>query len=95
MHHKLKLEPVTKKSKQYLKVVDYKLVMVPESMSCKFENLFNGDKQLGDTMNKLMNDNSKEFFKEVGVGYVDSFALVFKDMAAKIFGRVPTNEIFI
>lgn len=95
MHHKIKLERVTKKGKQHLKVTDYKLELVPEKAEYRFENLFNGDKQLGDAMNKILNDNEKEIFKDVGSGYGDSFALLFKDMANKIFARVPTNEIFI
>lgn len=64
-------------------------------MTFKFDNLFNGDKKLGDEINKVLNENWESLFNDVKAGYDESFALIFKDLANRVFNRVPFNEIFI
>jgi Haemolymph juvenile hormone binding protein (JHBP) len=41
----------------YINITDYKIKFKPKRVVFSFENLFNGDKNLGRTMNKFMNDN--------------------------------------
>jgi Haemolymph juvenile hormone binding protein (JHBP) len=42
---------------KYLNVTQYIIKFKPKKVTFRFDNLFNGDKLLGDTMNKFMNDN--------------------------------------
>lgn len=69
--------------------------MYPEKVTYNFENLFNGDKALGDAMNKVLNDNNMVIFEDVKQGYEASFDIIFKDLVNKIFARIPLNEIFV
>lgn len=83
-----------RKGEEHIKVVDYKVIMEAENVHYQFDNLFDGDKQLGDTLNNVLNDNSQEIFNDVREGYAQTYATVFKDFANKIFNRVPLKEIF-
>lgn len=88
-------EPFEKKGKTYMRLVDYKVSIVPEKMTFRFDNLFNGDKRLGDEINKVLNENWDSIFNDVKAGYDESFGLIFKDLANRVFTRVPFNEIFL
>lgn len=78
-----------------MRIVDYKVSIVPKKMTFKFDNLFNGDQRLGDEINKVLNENWESLYNDVKPGYDESFALVFKDLANRVFNRVPFNEIFV
>lgn len=78
-----------------MKIVDYKVSIVPEKMTFKFDNLFNGDQRLGDEINKVLNENWETLFNDVKPSYDESFALIFKDLTNRVFNRVPFNEIFV
>lgn len=42
---------------KYLNITSYIIKFKPKAVTFRFDNLFNGDKLLGNTMNKFMNDN--------------------------------------
>lgn len=88
-------EPYEKKGKKYMKIVDYKVSIVPERMVFKFDNLFNGNQRLGDEINRVVNENWDAVFNDVKANYDESFGLIFKDLANRVFGRVPFDEIFL
>ncbi|XP_060533011.1 protein takeout-like [Cylas formicarius] len=93
--HTLTLETFEKKGKSYLRVKDFKVVMRPEKVIYKFDNLFDGQKDLGDNVNKVINDNSAEVFEDVRSGYEKSFALIFLDLANRVLPKVPQEDIFL
>uniref|UniRef100_A0A1A9ZDH2 Uncharacterized protein n=1 Tax=Glossina pallidipes TaxID=7398 RepID=A0A1A9ZDH2_GLOPL len=62
----------------YMKVTNFRVLIEPKSMIYKFDNLFNGDKALGDNMNKFLNENWKEIFNENYYYQVDVHKLKFK-----------------
>lgn len=95
LNHTLTCEPYEKKGKQYLRIKDYKVTILPEKMTFNFENLFNGDKRLGDEINKVINENWEAIFNDVRSSYEESFGLIFKDLGNRVFSRVPYNELFI
>lgn len=64
-------------------------------MKFNFENLFNGDKRLGDEINKVLNENWDSIYNDVRSSYDESFGLIFKDIANRIFNRVPFNDLFL
>lgn len=95
LNHTIIGEPFEKKGKKYIKIVDYIVSIVPEKMTFKFDNLFNGDQRLGDEINKVLNENWDAIFNDVKPSYDQTFGLIFKDLANRVFTRVPFNEIFL
>lgn len=93
--HKIKFQEMTKRGQKYLEVVDYNIKLNPEKSIFNFENLFNGEKQLGEAMNRVLNQYDKEIFQDVGAGYGQSFALIGKQIANNFFTKIPKNKIFI
>ncbi|KPJ13402.1 Protein takeout [Papilio machaon] len=92
--HDLIGEPVIKDGETYMHIKDYKVKFIPERVILHFSNLFNGDKALGDNMNKFLNQNSDLVFNELKESYEKSLSSVFQDVTNKIFDKVPMNKIF-
>ncbi|KAK6620716.1 hypothetical protein RUM43_011011 [Polyplax serrata] len=63
-------------------------------LSMKFENLFNGDKQLGDNMNVFLNENWDEILAELKPAIQDVFGAAFAQISNRIFTKVPYGDIF-
>ncbi|XP_075236431.1 protein takeout-like [Lycorma delicatula] len=61
--------------------------------SCRvhLDNLFNGNKVLGHTVNTFINKNSLEIIDELKDNIGESLALVFKKIMNDSFGRIPTK----
>ncbi|CAG9767765.1 unnamed protein product [Ceutorhynchus assimilis] len=94
--HKMNFEYIEKKGKTYMKALDFKVTMNPEKVLFKFDNLFDGqNKELGTTVNKVLNDNSLEVFNDVRNGYEISFGEIFKDLCNRVFHKVPVKDIFL
>ncbi|XP_059622686.1 protein takeout-like [Phlebotomus argentipes] len=93
--HELIGEPIKKKGEVYIRFKEYNIKLLPKRVYLNFENLFNGDKVLGENMNRFMNENWELIFNELKGGYEDTFSYVFKDVTNKIFTKVPMNKIFL
>lgn len=59
-----------------------------------FENLFDGNRALGDNMNLFLNENWKEIFEELRVAIEASFADIFKGLVNRLFTTLPYNQMF-
>ncbi|KAL1502074.1 hypothetical protein ABEB36_007273 [Hypothenemus hampei] len=95
INHFLSFDYVERKGKTYMKSVDFRVTMDPEKVIFKFDNLFGGDKDLGDNINKVLNDNNLEVFTDVRSGYEKSFGTIFNDLANRILLKVPLKDIFL
>jgi len=87
-------EIFNKKGKDY---ADFKLFdadIRPKRVTFDFKNLFDGNKELGDGMNNVLNENWKEVFNDVKSGYKDAIGAIFIDIGNRIFKKVPLEEIF-
>ncbi|XP_058831481.1 protein takeout [Topomyia yanbarensis] len=94
--HELIGESIKKNGETYMRIKKYNVKFDdPELMTVFFENLFNGDKLLGSTMNKVLNDNWKLMFSELRGAYEDTFGYIFRDITNKLFLKVPMNRIFL
>lgn len=94
--HELIGEYITKDDGEiYINITDYKISFKPKKVLFKFENLFNGDKTLGDTMNRFMNQNWKAVFDGLVPEYEKFFGEKFKSIANNVFGNIPMKEIFL
>ncbi|RZC41113.1 JHBP domain containing protein [Asbolus verrucosus] len=87
-------EEVAKNGKTYFKFVSSNLNMDPGLMVFNFENLFNGDKQLGDNINKVINDNWREIYEDVKEEYTELINRILLGLLENFFNKVSIEEAF-
>lgn len=80
---------------------DYLFLKKITSSSCdishayiNLENLFNGKKLLGDGMNKFLNENWQELWKELQPAFIETFGNVGLDVANAVFQRNAFKKLF-
>ncbi|PSN37328.1 hypothetical protein C0J52_20878, partial [Blattella germanica] len=62
-----------------------------DGMSIHLENLFNGNKVLGRTLNNFLNKNAQEVVSELKEPLGDSFAVFFKELMNKALMYIPLD----
>lgn len=85
---------VKRGAETYLNVTDFGFVLDTKKLHLHFENLFNGNKELGNTMNTFLNQNSDEVLKELKPAISDGFGAVFKEISNRVFSKLPLDKIF-
>lgn len=96
LKHVLKFKEEERNGKMYFTVESYRLyINITGYMKFKFENLFNGDKKLSDTLHKVANDNWKEISQDIKEGLEDACSIVATEFAKKVFYNVPVFDIFL
>ncbi|XP_017469410.1 PREDICTED: protein takeout-like [Rhagoletis zephyria] len=80
--------------KTYLNIKDLRVECKPKRLAMHFENLFNGDKALGENLNSFLNENWKEIYNEMKRPWYDAIGKQMKEGATKIFNTTPYDEIF-
>ena len=88
------LEEEEKKGKKHYKIAKQKLTIEPKLIEFKLDNLFDGDKALGDNINKVMNDNWSELFADVRPSYEDAFGKIFASIFGNLLAKVPVSDLF-
>ncbi|RZB40293.1 JHBP domain containing protein, partial [Asbolus verrucosus] len=81
-------------AKQFYRVADKKLVWSLENLQAEFENLFDGDKVLGNRINKVINDNWDILFDAGKGSYETVFVKYFAAMFDNVLARASINELF-
>ncbi|KAL3270740.1 hypothetical protein HHI36_021265 [Cryptolaemus montrouzieri] len=89
------IETYKKKDQSYIRGTQGKMVVRIQRATYKFDNLFNGDKILGDNINNVLNENWREVYEEVAPGYGDVYSAAFMNIMNKIFSKVPLPELFL
>lgn len=89
-----KWEENVKQSKNYLKFEKPNLVLNPGLVEFNLENLFDGDKALGDNINKVLNENWSEVYNDVKSGYETAFALILQEILNDFFSTVSMEDAF-
>jgi hypothetical protein len=87
-------EEETKEGKTFINFVSSKIDVDPELASFKFENLFDGDKQLEEHFNRVINDNWKGIFDEIKDDYVDVVNRILVQLLNNFFSKVSLEEAF-
>lgn len=59
----------------------------------RLDNLFNGNKALGDTMNQFLNDNWKEIYDELKPGVLDALGQVVVNLVNNVFAKMPYDDL--
>ncbi|KAK9686882.1 hemolymph juvenile hormone binding protein (JHBP) [Popillia japonica] len=83
---------IVKDDETYLNVKDFFIDFNIGHASVRLENLFNGDKELGEAMNLFLNDNWKSVANEIKPVLEDTIANIFKKFANKIFHKYPLTK---
>lgn len=88
------LDKFQQQNKNYLRPTNLQIkVNTIERVYFNFENLYNGNKQLAEATNKVLNDNWEEIFNDVKNGYENLLSRVVENMAQNVFSRVPIPDL--
>ncbi|XP_013110452.1 protein takeout [Stomoxys calcitrans] len=88
------MKPVEKNGKKYASLEHVKLEIKPELVQFHFENLFRGDKNLGDNMNKFLNENWNDIFQEIKPRFAKALSLEVKALLNTFYSKYPYEEYF-
>ncbi|XP_061390854.1 protein takeout-like [Musca vetustissima] len=88
-------KPVVKNGKTYGTLEHVKMELYPGETHFHFDNLFNGDKALGDNMNGFINTNSKEITNELIPSFTKSLSLLVKQMINAFYEKHPYCDHFL
>ncbi|KAK9503384.1 hypothetical protein O3M35_009945 [Rhynocoris fuscipes] len=88
-----KIKTIEKNGKQYYEISMLDLDFQTDKVQFQFDNLFNGDKTLGNQVNVFINENWKDVINELKPAIIQAFTTAFKSMGNNLFSRVPANEI--
>uniref|UniRef100_A0A1A9UNH9 Uncharacterized protein n=1 Tax=Glossina austeni TaxID=7395 RepID=A0A1A9UNH9_GLOAU len=78
----------------YMKLKNFRFHVDPQSFIFQFDNLFNGDKALGDNMNKFLNENWKEIFNELRASIEKEFGAVVEKVIGQVYTKYPYAKYF-
>lgn len=94
---KIKLlgHPETKDGEEYFHLTKVKLDFDITRLRVNFENLFNGDKALGDNMNLFINENWKEIFAEINQSIAEAISEVLLIAIQGPFSAIPYRKLFL
>ncbi|KAK9506969.1 hypothetical protein O3M35_008808 [Rhynocoris fuscipes] len=88
----LKLKEFEKGGHHFLEVTDFSFNMETDRMHVQFDNLFNGDKALGESTNAFLNQNWKEILNELKPSISKAFGSGYKEISNRIFSKIPIEE---
>lgn len=85
---------MTVKGREVVKIEKIDAKHFTQKLKLNFENLFNGDKALGDNMNVILNDSWEELNKQLGPPLIQSIALYVQANLNRFLSQIPYSEIF-
>jgi len=93
---RIKFIPKTteREGKRFIHTDKFKLNFDTTRLHLYFENLFGGDKLLGDNMNRFLNDNWEDILRELKPAVVDAFTTIVTSVINGIFSKVSYDDIF-
>lgn len=89
----LKLREVEKNGKHFYEITSFEFDFDADGVHIQFDNLFNGDKALGDNMNVFLNENWKEILQELKPAISGAFGAAFKEVGNRVFSKIPIEQI--
>lgn len=92
---KYKPTVMQKNGKNYIKTDTFKLDFDTTQLHIRLENLFNGDKALGDNMNLFLNENWRDILNELKPAITFAVEEVLKSIINRIFTKVSYDDIFL
>ncbi|KAK9504720.1 hypothetical protein O3M35_010987 [Rhynocoris fuscipes] len=89
----LKLKTNEVGGKKYYQFSEFDFSFTTSKVHYQFDNLFNGDKALGETTNKFLNENWSQVINELKPAIFKAFSVAFKSIGDSVFSKVPADEI--
>ncbi|CAA9997737.1 unnamed protein product [Nesidiocoris tenuis] len=86
-------EKIQKNGMTYFNVKDFLVDFSIGHATIHLTNLFDGDQQLGDSMNEFLNDNWKSLAEEIKPVLEKTIGDMFKKFSNKIYHKYPLNEL--
>ncbi|XP_071455302.1 protein takeout-like [Hetaerina americana] len=86
--------PVKRGGKTYLEIDEYKVRMIPNGASIYLGNLFNGEKVLGETTNRFLNENSRDVILELAPDLNEALSRLHQGLAQRIMNLLPLEDLF-
>lgn len=87
-------EFVTKKGKEYIKWSNTHLDLSVKSMSIYFDDLFHNNKELTETTNAVINENSEEILKELKPLVEETISTITFSIVKEVFDKFSVDELF-
>ncbi|XP_075221719.1 protein takeout-like isoform X2 [Lycorma delicatula] len=79
---------------EYVVITHNEMPFEVGDMKIKLQNLFNGDRLLGDNMNRFLNENWQEIMKELGPAMAEALGEIFRRTLTSMAEVVPFKNIF-
>ncbi|XP_014290335.1 protein takeout [Halyomorpha halys] len=89
----LKFSEVEKGGKNYFHVDSFETDITPTRSIFNFQNLFNGDKALGDNMNLFLNENHEEIVRELKPAISKGMSAGFIHLSNQVLSRINAKDI--
>ncbi|KAL3270456.1 hypothetical protein HHI36_021003 [Cryptolaemus montrouzieri] len=83
-----------KRGKRFMQVIKDDIKIEPKGVNFNFDNLFGGDKILGDQVNKFLNENWREIMEELTPSVNEVIRALIRRITGYILQKVPIEEIF-
>ncbi|XP_060835524.1 protein takeout-like [Rhopalosiphum padi] len=90
----LQMTQTLKNGSIFLGVQDLSWKFTTSRIHIWFDNLFNGNKALGNHMNIFLNENWQELFDEMQSAFEQALSSAFIGIIQKFFNQVPLKQIF-
>ena len=84
----------TQDGEEYAVLKDYDMILHPEYVEFEFKNLFGGNKELGDAVNKLLNYNWKIVMRQLGRPAVRYLGRELNKVVTALCDKIPLKQIF-
>ncbi|KAK9888499.1 hypothetical protein WA026_000749 [Henosepilachna vigintioctopunctata] len=86
-------QKIKKDGEIYFNIKDFHVDFNIGHASIQLDNLFNGDKELGEAMNLFLNENWKNVANEIKPVLEDTIASIFKKFSNKIYHKYPLSVL--
>ncbi|KAL7042738.1 hypothetical protein ACKWTF_001266 [Chironomus riparius] len=91
---KMLTKKILKNGKNYMQIDKLRMNFDVKRASFNFTNLFNGNVQLGDALNKFINENWKDILNDLKPAMADSLGSIYKSLLDNMFSNIPYDEFF-
>ncbi|XP_050545109.1 protein takeout-like [Daktulosphaira vitifoliae] len=89
------MKKIEKNKKVYLKPENISWTFTTKKLIIRLDNLFNGNKALGDNMNVFLNENWPEILKDFQPALEKALVFIAYEYTNQFFGRIPMEQLFI
>lgn len=81
--------------KRYIVINDKKVSLIIGDSKLYFANLFNGNKELSESTNQLINENSKDIVQEITPLVEETIGELVHKVVNQVFNIFPVDELLL